>query len=107
MSVFDDIKSIVKGELNAEDLGTLKSAFDAFIKGTPEEQAAATAIATNVKDAIQAYMDGTLSKHSLEFVLVHSRDATVMLAEAKSIRLRKAAIRAFFKVVIAIAVKAL
>ena len=107
MSLFDELKSLVGKELNAADLGKLKSAFDEFIVGNADEKAAATAIAANVRNATEAYLDGTLSRHSFEFVLEHSKDAALMLAEAKSIRLKKAAIKVFFNVVITVLTKKL
>jgi len=107
MGAFDDLKTILKGELNAADLGSLRSAFDNFVSGTPEERAAAEAIANHVKEAAQAFMDGTISRHSLEFILDQARSTSLMLAENKAIRLKKSIIKAFFNVVITILVKKL
>lgn len=99
-SVIKDLETTLKGELKAADLNDLKAAFNTFIKGTPGEEAVAEAIARNVQSALAAYVAGEISKSDLEFVLEHSKKATIGLAEAKAVRIKKAALRVFFNVVI-------
>ena len=105
MSVFDEIKGLVKDELNAADLGTVKSAFDNFVRGTPEERAAAESIATDVKKSVTAFMHGEIDRHTLDFVLTKSKENALLLAEVQAIRLRKTVIKTFFNVVINILAK--
>ena len=100
MSVFDDIKGVIKDELNANDLGTIRSAYDNFVKGTPQERAAAESIATDVNKSVTAFMHGQIDKHTLDFVLTKSKENALLLAEVQAIRLRKSAIKAFFNIVI-------
>lgn len=99
MSAISDLRSILKNELNSSELGKLTGAFNAFVSGTAQEKAAAEAIAGNAKDAIQAYMQGQLSRSDLDFVLANARDGALALVDAKALRLKKAALKAFFAVV--------
>lgn len=97
--VVKEIERIFKAELGVQDLKTLKSGFESFISGTEEEKAAANAIAANVKDALAAYMDGEISRSDLRFILQNSERGYRALLEAKVLRVKKAALKGFFKLV--------
>lgn len=95
--VIEEIGRVFKDELAAADLGTLKGAFAKFISGTPEEKAAATAIAENALAALAAYMDGEIGRADLKFVLRNAEKGYRALADAKALRVKKAALRLFYR----------
>jgi hypothetical protein len=95
--LIDEIERLFRKELAASDLATLKKAFAAFVRGTPEEAAAAEAIARNAQAALAAYLDGDLSRTDLRFVLRNAERGYRALVDAKVLRIRKTALRVFYR----------
>lgn len=79
--------------------GDISDAFKAFVKGTPAEQNAAAAIAGNLAVTVTLAKTGQASKADVLFAIEQAKLGAIALAEAKVIRLKKAALTVFFDAV--------
>lgn len=98
MNATSRLLSLLRSNLSGAHLESFESAYAEFVKGTPEESEQASAILENLREETQALIDGEIDRETYDFVVEEARHGLVILAEAKSIRLRLAAIQALFNV---------
>lgn len=89
------IVDLIKRELESGGLSNLRE----VVKGTPEEQAAIDSILANLRETALAVENGSATPSDLKFAVAEATGGLQALADAKVLRVEKAAIRIAMKII--------